>query len=204
MTGIGNELAHTGFTGLPRRQCGSDVVEHPVERRPELPHLGGGFASGSGTRTGSLTSPRSNGRSTTSLAVCATRRNGASARLMMTIPAVVAATNAITVTIPKMISICNIVASTLPIDRPVTMTSCPFRLGAASTRYRPRPSRSRVSGVRLPAIRSSWDRPVDVNAAREPLPVRYPAATVVPSLTTAATIGRLAEHRNLGPGPDRM
>ncbi|CKS38522.1 Uncharacterised protein [Mycobacterium tuberculosis] len=42
MTGIGNELAHTGFTGLPRRQCGSDVVEHPVERRPELPHLGGG------------------------------------------------------------------------------------------------------------------------------------------------------------------
>ncbi len=49
-------------------------------------------------------------------------------------PAVVAAASAITVTIPKMISIRIMVASTLDIDRPVTITSPPRRLGAATTR----------------------------------------------------------------------
>ena len=80
---------------------------------PSWPTSVYGFASDSGTRTGSSTSPRANGRSATLLAVCATRRNGASARRMMTTPAIVAAASAISVTIPKMTSIRNIVASTV-------------------------------------------------------------------------------------------
>ena len=40
VAGVGDELAHPGLAGLPRRQRGRDVVEHPVQRRPELPNLG--------------------------------------------------------------------------------------------------------------------------------------------------------------------
>ncbi len=51
MTGIGNELAHTGFhRSAGRRQCGSDVVEHPLSADSSCPTSVEGFASGSGTR----------------------------------------------------------------------------------------------------------------------------------------------------------
>jgi len=40
VTGIGDELANPGFTGLPRGQGVRDVVEHAVQCRSELAHLG--------------------------------------------------------------------------------------------------------------------------------------------------------------------
>ncbi len=42
VTRVGDELTNPGLAGLPRRQRGRDVVEHPVQRRSELAHLGVG------------------------------------------------------------------------------------------------------------------------------------------------------------------
>ena len=44
------------------------------------------------------------------------------------------------------------------------------------TRYRPSPLRSRVTGVRLIGIASSWAVAASLNAARPPAVVRYPAS----------------------------
>ena len=40
VAGVGDELAHPGLAGVPRRQRTGDAVEHPVQRGAELADLG--------------------------------------------------------------------------------------------------------------------------------------------------------------------
>ena len=40
MAGVGDELADPRLAGMPRRQRRRDPVQHPVQRRAQLPHLG--------------------------------------------------------------------------------------------------------------------------------------------------------------------
>ncbi len=108
MTGIGNELAHAGFTGLPRRpECGS-WSSIRLGAGPGCPtSVERGLRQVRGTRTGSLTLATATqrlSRGTTSAAVLRDAPQRRQRPLDVTIPAVVAAT-APGVTIPKMISI---------------------------------------------------------------------------------------------------
>ena len=46
VAGVGDELPDPALAGLPGRQCGGDVVEHPVERQAEPADLGVGVGVG--------------------------------------------------------------------------------------------------------------------------------------------------------------
>ena len=129
VTRVGDELPHPGLAGLARLQRGRDVVEHPVQRRPELAHLGRGVCVGFGHPHRQLdlaAGQWQRGNLARGLRDAAQRRQCSPDD---DDPGDRRGGQRDTVTIPKMTSIRIIVASTLDIDRPVTIMSPPRRLG---------------------------------------------------------------------------
>ena len=173
--------------------------------RPSRPTSVRGFASGSETRTGRATSPRSNDRLATSPAVAATRLSGAKARRMMMIPNAVATRSVATVTTPKINATRIRVLVTSAILRPITSVVPGCLPGVVASRYRPNPSRWRVTGRRSSPRAATCLTASAESASRSPPRFSAPALATSPPPTTAATIptGWPGASRNSGPGPGR-
>ena len=203
MAGVGERnRTHPGLAGLARRQGGRDVVEHPVERRPELPSFRARLASTQAPAPAARLRRGPAANRPPRLPFGATRRSGASARRMITMPAVVAAASAMTVTTAKISRTRIIVASTPAVGRPV-MTTSPSAAPAAATTCRR--EAIEVSSYRVPVHRQRVQ--LGLGSGRSTRhdcrrwsdnPLRSPA---LGNGTATSPTGWAGASRKTGPGP---